>query len=216
MACRAPAGHNRPMRKRAAQSALILAVLLALPGCGPLRYAAARARDLADIFQVNAGFSMGLATQIKATDLLHLHQGISMDKKFGFVGRHGGTWEEYTSGLLPLLPAYACLDPNSPHPFPLPDPGADEYINTRTCTLGGPGITGAVQDWCNVVHLPGLGMPRRRWVDRFDLELGATALVVNARAGVSPGQAIDFLVGWLGLDPAHDDRPAVRPTTRAR
>ena len=47
-----------------------------------------------------------------------------------------------------------------------------------------------------------------RWsrVHLFDIEVGAFALIVGARAGFSPGEFLDFLLGWFGADIAKDDR----------
>lgn len=192
--------------KRIRRATAVLTVMLLATGCAPVRYIAARGRDLADCFQLNGGFSLGLSAQIKATDLVHLHPGFSMDKKFGFVGRYGGVWEEYNSGTLALLPCVP-LGFDGSHPTRLPDPRAESYLNARTAVTGSKGLRAEVQDWCNVVHVPSLGEPKRPWIDRFDLEVGATALVANARVGFSPGQVVDFLVGIIGFDPAGDDHP---------
>ena len=42
-------------------------------------------------------------------------------------------------------------------------------------------------------------------VHAFDTELGVYLLIVNAKVGFSPGEAVDFLVGLVGLDIAQDD-----------
>jgi hypothetical protein len=39
----------------------------------------------------------------------------------------------------------------------------------------------------------------------FDVEAGVSMLVVGARAGFSPGELLDFLLGWFGVDIAGDD-----------
>ena len=40
----------------------------------------------------------------------------------------------------------------------------------------------------------------------FDVELSLTLLVGRLRLGFSPGEFVDFLLGWFGLDIAGDDR----------
>jgi hypothetical protein len=45
---------------------------------------------------------------------------------------------------------------------------------------------------------------KRKLVDAFDIEVGAT-LLLSARVGFSPGQFVDFITGWFGLDIAGDD-----------
>ena len=49
----------------------------------------------------------------------------------------------------------------------------------------------------------------RRWarVHAFDLEVSATVLLIGARAGFSPGEFVDFFLGWFGVDIAGDDVP---------
>ena len=46
-----------------------------------------------------------------------------------------------------------------------------------------------------------------RWarLHAFDIEVGATVLIIGARAGFSPGEFLDFLLGWFGVDIAGDD-----------
>ena len=43
-------------------------------------------------------------------------------------------------------------------------------------------------------------------VHAFDIEVSAYAGVAYARAGLSPGEFLDFLLGWFGVDIAGDDR----------
>ena len=47
-----------------------------------------------------------------------------------------------------------------------------------------------------------------RWdrVHAWDIEVGATLGLVYARVGFSPGEFLDFLLGWFGVDIAGDDR----------
>ncbi|MBI4585321.1 MAG: hypothetical protein HY717_15005 [Planctomycetes bacterium] len=46
-----------------------------------------------------------------------------------------------------------------------------------------------------------------RWTRWLDVEVDA-ALVIGARARLSPGELLDFLLGWWGLDLAGDDQRA--------
>lgn len=47
---------------------------------------------------------------------------------------------------------------------------------------------------------------RKARVHAFDIEAGVFLGVVGVRAGFSPGQFADFLLGWVGIDIAGDDR----------
>ena len=48
---------------------------------------------------------------------------------------------------------------------------------------------------------------QRKAIDSFDLEVEATCVVLGARVGFSPGQFLDFLLGWTALDIGGDDAP---------
>ncbi|MCZ6691323.1 MAG: hypothetical protein O7H41_17180 [Planctomycetota bacterium] len=58
-----------------------------------------------------------------------------------------------------------------------------------------------------------LRLNRRAHIHAFDIEASVYAGMVYARAGFSPGEFVDFLLGWFGVDIAGDDRPleAVQP-----
>ena len=47
---------------------------------------------------------------------------------------------------------------------------------------------------------------RRAHIHLFDIEVRVHALIMSARAGFSPGEFVDFLLGWFGVDIAGDDR----------
>ena len=47
---------------------------------------------------------------------------------------------------------------------------------------------------------------RKARVHAFDVEASVYAGIVYARAGFSPGELLDFLLGWFGVDIAGDDR----------
>ena len=54
-----------------------------------------------------------------------------------------------------------------------------------------------------------------RWarIHAFDIEASVYAGIVYARAGFSPGEFVDFLLGWFGVDIAGDDRPLTAENT---
>jgi hypothetical protein len=49
------------------------------------------------------------------------------------------------------------------------------------------------------------GKREKLLINRFDLSVSATALVPSARVSVSPGQLLDFVLGWFGADIGADD-----------
>lgn len=61
--------------------------------------------------------------------------------------------------------------------------------------------------------LPGLfhqGDQDRPLIHLFDLEVGAGFLLAGFDVGFSPGQFLDFLLGWFGIDLGNDDSPEGR------
>lgn len=46
---------------------------------------------------------------------------------------------------------------------------------------------------------------RKARIHAFDIEAGVFAGIVGARVGFSPGEFVDFLLGWFGVDIAGDD-----------
>lgn len=61
--------------------------------------------------------------------------------------------------------------------------------------------------------LPGLfhtGAHDRPVIHLFDIEVGVNLFIIGVDAGFSPGQLLDFLLGWFGIDIAEDDAPAAR------
>ena len=148
-------------------------------GCSPATYLADRGRDFADCFQANAGVGLGLAANAKATDAFPLWAGCASNQKIGFHGRGIGLWEESEYGVLYM--AFRLMS----------GPATDRVEVVR---------------WFAWVESPDYPEEsKKRSLDRFDLELGVTAGVVNARVGFSPGQLFDFLFGLAGLDLAGDD-----------
>jgi hypothetical protein len=67
--------------------------------------------------------------------------------------------------------------------------------------------------------LPGVlheGDQDRAWIHLFDLEVGAGFILGGTSIGFSPGQFLDFLLGWFGLDLGGDDTPEGRKARRLR
>jgi len=49
-------------------------------------------------------------------------------------------------------------------------------------------------------------LPRRSPINFLDVDVGAGYFLAGAEAGFSPGELLDFLVGFFGFDPARDDK----------
>ncbi|MEK7270894.1 MAG: hypothetical protein AAB215_08155 [Planctomycetota bacterium] len=183
---------------RASEALALALAAFAFSGCGLNRYLVARAADAADLVQANAGAGPGLLVSLKATEFAHVAAGYSNDWKWGFLGRHTGAWREENLGFpvsnigefhaapsLRLLSALACFQAREVGPFVR---GDAEFFWRRLDSRA--------------------GKTASPWIDKFDVEAGATAGFVNVRLGISPGQALDFLLGVFTIDLAGDDAPA--------
>lgn len=151
----------------------LLAALLLTSSCAWL---SDRAADLADVFSVEVGAGLGLAVDVKATDLLHPGVGYVQARKAGLSGRRAYWLRDRELGLpfSTLLWAGALRD-------------------LQLWRLGQL-HAGAVDVWQDASV----------W-RRFDLEVGLFAGVFGLRVGLSPGELVDLFAGLVGFDPAGDD-----------
>lgn len=171
----------RPAR-RVARLAL-LAPLLALGSCAWL---SDRAGDLADVVVVEASAGLGLAADVKLTDLLHVGAGYAHARKVGLRGREAELlWDREVGLPLSLVPWLGA---------------ARDGEWWRVGHLH-----------ANAAELWHGSSPWRL----FDLEVGLFAGVLGLRLGLSPGELVDFLAGLIGFDPAGDDAgPPAAPAPR--
>lgn len=149
-------------------------LLLALGGCAWLRD---RVADAADVVTLEVGWGLGLAADVKATDLAHVGVGYSELRKTGFRGREL-TWLRDRDVGFPgslLVHVGALREWNLWRALHLHVDASDAL---------------AWED------------PFRR----ADVGAGVTAGFLHLRFELSPGHLLDLLAGLVGLDPAHDDR----------
>lgn len=149
-------------------------LLLALGGCAWLRD---RAADAADVVTFEVGWGLGLAADVKATDLVHVGVGYSEVRKAGFRGREPRWYRDRDVGL----------------------PGA---LLTQVGGLREWNLHRLLHLHTDVGDALAWEDPLRR----ADLGAGVTAGLVHLRFELSPGHLLDLLAGLVGLDPAHDDR----------
>jgi hypothetical protein len=168
---------------------ILLPLVVLLAGCNGPNPIRARALDLADVFTVAVGAGPEVSADVQATDLVHLAVGGGVHVEGGAVGRRVGGAGVVTYGL-PVAPF---LEDGVLHArLALDDPG-------------GAWRTEDVQDECYVVHALALREtnPAATALQALDVEVSAF-LLVGARVGFSPGELLDFLSGFVGLDPAGD------------
>ena len=185
-------------------------------------YLVNRARDLGECFLLQTGLGVGLGADVKAAGLLHVAgiaglyvpsaslglvygQSRPSDEGFGetdsmegFIGipfslLGGGiahyAWREQSGidlddvhvcyGFLPGLISFT---------------GSGEYPHEiqRAYWIWSKKMKGDAFRWARI--------------HAFDIEASVYAGIVYARAGFSPGEFVDFLLGWIGVDIAGDDR----------
>ncbi len=189
---------------RALSAALLLAT--ATSGCVG-HYFKHRVRDFFDPVTLDLAGGAGLGVQARASVI---HTG------FGYA-------QMYHWGLLDGVPG-------KHNPFGLrPEFHADFLVYSSEGTMTG--WPNALADqplkatWtrrehvdphlCWFVHAPHhpTAEPAMRWHEILDVKAGVNAGLVGARAGVSPGELLDFVLGWFGIDIAGDDK---KPESRSQ
>lgn len=185
-------------------------------------YFANRARDLGECFCVDVGGAVGVGAGVEAAGVAHVGLGWGCSPHFAAIGweyghafAFGATTGAYTSDGL--------VETWLPFPWPIagmghgPDMMHVEQFRVRH------GVGSTIGHWCNAAlpgWLHGNGFdhaPPSLWsrVHAFDVKVSAFAGLAYVRAGFSLGELADFILGWIGLDIAGDDRPLASPTTLA-
>jgi len=151
-----------------------------------------RGSDFADCFKGDVGLGLGVDAQIMATDYIGTGVGASSVYKTGFKGRYNGSWEDYHVG------------------FGIVDYGDFGWDIQPAETENQPPAKTKIRSFCGInpswSDEPKLAFPKKPFLDKFDIEAGGTWLVAGFRVGFSPGQLLDFIIGWTGIDIADDDK----------
>jgi len=203
------------------------ALLLALALAGPLaggchtavgNYFGNRARDLGECVCVDVAAGLGLSVGVKAAGLLHygLGGGVTPNRlALAWEYGHGCAFGVHTGPALGADRGEMWL------PIPLPGVAggghgpAFSHLETmrgrHVTSHRGPGcgcvavLPAVVDPWATYLP-PTYARSRWHWVHAFDVEGSVFAGVVCARVGFSPGEFVDFVLGWFGVDIAGDDR----------
>ncbi|MHC4663013.1 MAG: hypothetical protein ACYS8W_15130 [Planctomycetota bacterium] len=164
---------------------MILTLLFPLlAGCASAgTYFKDRALDFTDIFIAEAHWGYGVSAELEASKLIGTVAGLSESNWIGWHGHVSGikTGKKlYTSGVVLL--------------------GGNGYGHTaEKCYLGLP---------INLIPATGdqeKGKRRYPLIRVCDISAQLFLIAGGMRAGVSPGELIDFLLGWTTLDFAGDD-----------
>ena len=198
---------------------LLLPLLLAAAlttGCQTTvgNYFGNRARDFGECFMVHAGLGLGLGVEAKVGGLMHL----GVIAQTSLPGRIAGwLYGEYRPDRHFLV---ILQNLEGDFWFPFNDGvGFHEEEGVQRTGHACYALLPALLSW-QWVYPEYPARPVLSWlwsggsgdelrkarIHAFDLEVGATAILVTAKAGFSPGEFVDFLLGWFGVDIAGNDR----------
>lgn len=175
-------------------------LLFLLSGCA---YAGARIRDLGDIVRLEGRIGYGLEAHANAGQLAHVGAGSAREWSAGWNYGTSAVVESTRHHLpVSLIRSLATPEAEHVHSLDLPE-------GRHECFLLFPGG----------INPGGLEKIPPRFLD---VEVGFLAGVVGAEAGVSLGEALDFVLGifrfsesWTFLDFGGDDDPERRAEKRA-
>lgn len=212
--------------------ALLVAITIPATGC---TWVEARARDAADCVRGAVGVGPGLAVDARMTDWISPGIGIvTRTTNWGWLDRRvHGTWQESDVINTPRLAyetigseLYTTSDPQAGREMSFARLAASSLNLPNERWIQRRGVTsveyfsffnafGAAEAsrarWlADLLVEPGqpVFVPNRTAWQKGFVEVGATVLLVHARAGFNPFELIDFLAGLVGLDPAGDDTRA--------
>ncbi len=178
----------KSLRSVAGGLALAMCLFIA-PGCA---YMQGRGKDFVEIWRGGVGFGLGGLAEVRVGDVAHV--GFGADPI-------GAEWGWCYGSPMSSMQSEAILGP-------FHGAGGAGFHAVQ-------GPRAAVGCWQTPPCQRCLGVlpvltnrSVRTWMHRFDLEVKVTALV-SIEVGFSPGEFVDFIVGWFGveLDPPKQDPP---------
>jgi ankyrin repeat protein len=170
-----------------------------------------RKLDFFDCFKADVGPGIGADVQFRLTDAFSGGAGFSYVGKVGFKGRHfrGRGWADGHIGLgVADMAVTGFTDPVGVWGYYY-ESGSIMLVNWKV-EKGR-----MVDDMKYPVQEGGWHIETKYFgdlVSAFDIEAGATLGVFGFRLGFSPGEFVDFALGWFGLDTAYDDLVISRMT----
>lgn len=167
--------------------------LVACTAFGSCTYLQNRANDLLDPFRVDVGFTPGLHVDARATDFAALGVGAKGGVVVGLHGRFAVQYRTANVGVGPLMLG---------EPFRL-------EASPLLCESKYDADHDMVPSQFFVVPRMGVERPRPWSLERRGLHVADVgvnvAAVVGAGIGFSPGEFVDLLLGFVGVDIAGDD-----------
>lgn len=158
------------------------------PAARVLLYPVDRVLDLTDLVSADLGFGLGLLANVHATRALQVGA--------GFSGKAGVGWHRHRS---------LGMQTETEAGIVLPAVGTQAFAGARAGTSGI--LTGS--DGMAGLHRPSDDL-YADYRDYWALGASATAVVIAVSADLHPVQVLDFLAGFVGLDPGRDDFATTR------
>lgn len=197
-------------------SCVLAAMLLALAGCRgttvisggeekPPTYFQKRGRDALDIFRLQIGGGVTAHVDVQLGQLAHFGVGGNTADYVVLCGLTRGAWrvteERYKCFPFSNIAAAADAGPKGL----LVMHARHEYIRMSREPDYSDACAGLLPLFFNYnVKTKNFEMTREPPTRWLDLEVGAS-FVFMVRVGFSPGEMVDFLLGWFGIDLAGDD-----------
>ncbi len=190
---------------------VMLLVIPCLWGCAsPWRYWKSRALDLWDVLPVSVQKGGGLSASAGVTPFVRTGLGFYFSTEppnsYGMaLGRWGPVWKENGYHFL-----VATVEEQELEGDPWPGGPDGRYCNPDEKKLARSRMNLLVVLPVDPDHEAGGHFARVRfppWYSWLDSEAEVFVLFFGIRVGVSPLQLVDFLAGFLGLDPLGDDVP---------
>jgi hypothetical protein len=185
---------------------LALSLALCQAGCGS-RYARDRLADFVDVFDMELGFGPGLDVRGRAS-CIGTGLGVSKQRVLAWHGRQFGFAERAAAGVLLASVTEVREESYSLGTLGRAPAEYDEHCAHRhdlKCLL-------SLAHWEDdrQAHVPSHESAQSNlwpphWWQALDAEFGGAFGVVGLHVGISPGQLLDFLLGWTTLDIVGDD-----------
>jgi hypothetical protein len=177
---------------QAVQAVVAAMVLAGVTGCASSRaYFIDRGRDAADVLTISVGAGLGARARIGPIETGAFLGSDKAGLRGGEIGAY--TWEEF--GMMSAAAGDALVLSFEEYN---PDLGADTTAEQRGKFYSAEGV-------CLVSLLE--DGDRRSWrVHPYYTQVEAQVGVLGSlRLGVNPGELVDFIFGWCGLDIFRDD-----------
>ena len=195
------------------------ALLGSASGCKAFSaYMADRGRDFGEIARVQIGIGAGLGVSAQAGPTAHAGFGL------GVIPYELGVGWVYGDGYAFGVNSKERMDSEIYWPFTWINVGGDPLgagFHTAGDSIAPRGLSGhrhvcwglmpgliAEEPDSGVMHWTPRGLDSDRWghIHSWDVEAAVYAGFIVARVGFSPGEFLDFLLGWFLIDIAGDDQ----------